>query len=295
MFKDIHGNKLAYILLFPSLIATLVLIGYPFINALYMGFTDYHMAFGTSKFIGLANYKALLTDPIFLISLKNSFIYTSIVVVGQFVLGFALAMLLNVTFPLRGAIRGAILVPWLVPTVVVSMTWRWIYAYQFGILNHMLSSLGLIGTNIDWLGNPNTALMSVIIVDIWKAIPFMTIMLLAGLQAIPRELYEAVEADGGNFYHGFRHVTLPHMRGIIAVSLILRTIWTFNRFDLVYLMTQGGPGYATQILPTYSYTLAFTGFNMGKAASVSGVLMVILTILTVVYLKVDKSESHETY
>jgi multiple sugar transport system permease protein len=295
LLKDMHGKKLAYVLLFPSLLATIVLIGYPFFNAIYMGFTNYNMAFGTSQFVGLRNYKALLTDPIFLVALKNSLIYTAIVVVGQFVIGFAVAMLLNISFPLRGVFRGAVLIPWLVPTVVVALTWRWIYAYQYGILNHILKSLGLIGANIDWLGRPGTALISVIIVDIWKAVPFMAIMLLAGLQAIPAELYEAVRTDGGNAYHCFRHVTLPSMRGIISVSLILRTIWTFNRFDLVYLMTQGGPGYASQILPTYSYTLAFTGFNMGKAAAVSGVLMIILTVLTIIYLKAERSESYETY
>ena len=176
------------------------------------------------QFVGLRNYKALLTDPIFLVALKNSLIYTAIVVVGQFVIGFAVAMLLNISFPLRGVFRGAVLIPWLVPTVVVALTWRWIYAYQYGILNHILKSLGLIGANIDWLGRPGTALISVIIVDIWKAVPFMAIMLLAGLQAIPAELYEAVRTDGGNAYHCFRHVTLPSMRGIISVSLILRTI-----------------------------------------------------------------------
>lgn len=290
MLKEPSEKRLGYYLILPSLLATGILILYPFINAIYMGFTNYNMAFGTSKFVGLANYKALFKDSVFLIALKNSLIYTVSSVGGQFIIGFIVALLLNVSFKGRGFFRGAILIPWLVPTVVVALTWRWMYAYQFGIINHLFGNIGLISGNMDWLGNPRTALTSVIIVDIWKAVPFMAIMLLAGLQSIPGELYEAVRVDGGNVFHCFRHVTLPHMRGIILVSLILRTIWTFNRFDLVHLMTQGGPGYSSQILPTYSYNVAFTGFNMGKAAAISGVLMLMLTVLTVIYVKLDNVE-----
>ncbi len=285
--RDIQERKTAYVLILPGIIATSLLILYPFGSAIYLGFTEYSWAFDESpRFVGLQNYTRLLFDRVFGVALQNSLVYTFFVVILQFVFGFGVALCVNVSFPGRNFFRGLTLIPWLVPTVVAALIWRWMYSFEFGIINHFLSTAGILRAAVDWLGNRRTALLAVIVVDVWKAIPFMAVMLLAGLQSVSRELYDVAKIDGCNIYQEFRYVTLPSMKGIIVTALILRTIWTLNRFDVIYLMTAGGPANATQILPTYAYVVAFSSFNMGKAAAITGVLMVLMTIATIGYFRI---------
>ncbi|MCZ7545536.1 MAG: sugar ABC transporter permease [Anaerolineae bacterium] len=181
--------------------------------------------------------------------------------------------------------------PWVVPSVVAALCWRWIYAGEYGILNHMLQQVGLIQRPLQWLSTPDLAMPAVIAVGIWKWVPFMAVVMLAGLQSIPKELYEAAEVDGANIVQRFRQITMPHVRNLSLIATLLSFIWTFNHFDIVYVMTKGGPANATHLLSTYSYLSAFAYFDIGYAAAMAVVMLVALTVLAVPYLRLMRGES----
>src|SRR5215831_20908452 len=205
------------------------------------------------RFIGLGNYVRLVQDPVFWLTLWNSVVWVFGSVVLQFLAGFAAALLLHQAFRGRALVRTLSLLPWIIPGVVVGLIWEWLYQPNYGVINDLLLRAGLMQERVAWLSSPDLAMGAVVFTNVWRGIPFFSIMLLAGLQAIPDELYEAAQVDGAGVTSRFWHITVPLLRPIIVVATATRIIWTFNYADLIFVMTGGGPANATQI--TSSYTL----------------------------------------
>jgi multiple sugar transport system permease protein len=270
---------IGYALLIPLLVIILGLLAYPVVSALLLSFQDKKL--GTPGiFIGLANYTELLTrDARFWTVVRNSFVFTFFSIVGKLIIGMVLAVVLNQPLKARSFFRGWLLLPWIAPSLVVTLTWRWMLDGSTGIINFVLMSLHLTKNPISWLGNTSTAMGSIVAVDIWRGFPFFAVTLLAGMQAIPGELYEAATVDGASNWHKFRYITLPGLRTVILIVTLLSTIWTFNEFQIVYVLTGGGPNFATHIFATYTFSLGFQSSRLGYAVAVSVMLVPILVAI----------------
>jgi multiple sugar transport system permease protein len=239
-------------------------------------------------FIGLGNYVRLVQDPVFWLTLWNSVVWVFGSVVLQFVFGFAAALLLHQAFTGRALVRTLTLLPWIIPGVVVGLIWEWLYQPNYGVINDLLLKAGWMHDRVAWLSSPDLAMAAVIFTNIWRGIPFFAIMLLAGLQAIPGELYEAAHVDGAGVVSRFWHITLPLLRPIIVVATATRIIWTFNYADLIFVMTGGGPANATQITSTYTLMQAYTNLDFGYAGALSVVLLLVMLAFTAVYLRITR-------
>ncbi|HSD52305.1 MAG TPA: sugar ABC transporter permease [Candidatus Methylomirabilis sp.] len=279
----------SYAYLLPAAVCLGGTVLFPILKAIYMSL--YHNVLSRPqdyRFIGLGNYLRMVQDPIFWLTLKNSFTWVFWSVSIQFVLGFLGALVLNAEFKGRAFYRTLNLLPWIIPGVVVGLVWEYLYQPNYGPINDMLRKVGLLQVPIAWLSQPNLAMPAVVFTNIWRGIPFFTIMILAGLQAIPDEIYEAATVDGAGIIQRFWSVTLPMLRPIIVVSTATRIIWTFNYADLIFVMTAGGPANATQITSTYTLLSAYTDLDFGYAATLSVILLVIMLIFTAFYLKLTK-------
>lgn len=259
--------KIAFLFVAPIVALMAVLIFWPFINAILLSLTVRQNR--REVFVGMANYIRLLSDDQFLGSLVNTIRFTVASVFVKLIVGLTIASLLNSRLPARNLLSGVMLLPWIVPEVVTALTWRGIYDPIFGGLNPILQGIGVIDRDIGWLSEPGLALPSVISVNVWKGIPFFTMLLLAGMKAIDKELYEAAEVDGANAVERFFYITLPGLRYVLAVTLLLSTISTFNSFGIVYLMTGGGPGGDTRLYSILSYERALLQNRFGPGAAVS--------------------------
>jgi len=272
---------LGYLLLLPLVIALFGLLAYPIATAISITFQD-KVGGLPGRFIGLENYRELLfQDRNFWRVVQNGFIFTFGSVVGKLIVGMIMALVLNRRIVLRGFFRGLLLLPWVAPTVVTSLAWRWIFELM-GVLNHILKGIGLIQMPIPWLARYGTAVLSVVTANVWRGFPFFGVTLLAGMQTIPPELYEAAEVDGASVWQRFWSITLPSVRTVILVVCILSTIWTFNDFTIVWLMTRGGPGNATDVFATYTYKLGFITSRMGYGETVSMILTPVLIIVILI-------------
>ena len=270
---------LGYVLVLPLLVVMIGLLAYPVFSAVLLSFQD--KALGSpGVFIGLDNYFELLTsDDRFQKVVINSVLFTVASVSGKLVLGMGMALLLNEPLKGRNLFRGWLLVPWIAPTFVTALTWRWMFDGTSGVLNYVLAGLGIIDSPIAWLGNGSTALGAVIVANIWRGFAFFGVSLLAAMQAIPPDQYEAADVDGATPWQKYWHVTLPSIRTVLLVITMLSTIWTFNDFAIVYIMTGGGPSYATMLFATYTYQVGFVGSRLGYATAVSTMLTPVLIIM----------------
>ena len=274
----------------PAALYMLAFFGYPIVKNLVMSFQAYDFSTffnGRAPFVGLDNYAATFTDPIFLRALGNTGLFTLGSLAGQFVLGLALALYFRRRFPLSGLLRSLLLLPWLLPMIVSAAVWRWILEQDNGALNRFLEGLGLISDPIPWLNSSDTALIAVILVNIWLGIPFNVVLLHSGLQAIPEEVYEAGALDGATGARSFAHLTLPLLRPVVSVVLLLGVIYTIKVLDLIIGLTGGGPANATQTLATRSYEMSFVEFDFGQGAALSNVLIVIALAFSIVYLRAN--------
>jgi multiple sugar transport system permease protein len=248
---------------------------------------------GARHFVGFENYIRLFQDDILLSAVKNTLLYTVICLVGQFVLGFALALLFKNKFTIARPVRGLSLIPWMVPITITALIFKFMFSTDVGIINNVLSGLGLIQENIDWLTSSGTALLALIIANIWIGIPFNMILISTGLTTISGELYESAAIDGASRSQQFFKITLPLLKPTIKSLLMLGFIYTFKVFDLVYVMTGGGPVNSTQMMSTYSYKLSFELFKYSDGAAVANILFVILLIVSVFYVKFAYSDEKE--
>ncbi|MCL4514735.1 MAG: sugar ABC transporter permease [Firmicutes bacterium] len=287
-FKRSDWGELRWILPFvlPAFALIALVILYPFGLAMYYSLTDYNLMRPLSRsFVGLGNYLEILRSGYFWDSLWKTTYFTLLSVGLEFVLGLWAAVFLNKKFRGRGFLRALIILPWALPTVVNGMMWQWIFDANYGALNGLLSQLGFIKHYVIWLGEPFMALNSVIVADVWKNFSFIALLLLAGLQTIPAELYEAATMDGASGWRRFWKVTFPLLKPSILVALVLRTIEAFKVFDIIYMMTKGGPADGTQVLSFYIYRESFQFLHLGFGAALSFMVSVGILILAVVYIK----------
>jgi len=273
-----HEQVLGYLLVAPVVVLLLALVAWPFGISVSMALTDRTIG-NPGHFIGLTNIQRLLGDGIYLQTLHNTLVYTAGATILKLVAGFGLALLINERFPFRQAVRSAVLLPWIVPAALGTLAWLWIFAPSFSVLNWILIHIGLIQTGLPWLVDGNLALFSVILVNAWRGIPFFGITLLAGLQAIPQELYEATSIDGAGKLARFWYVTVPLMMPILLITLVLSIIWTFSDFQTVYALTGGGPLNSTHLLATLSYQVGIASGRLGEGAAISLTMLPVLFIL----------------
>jgi multiple sugar transport system permease protein len=271
----------AYFFVFPMVLLLGGLVAYPFMNAVYLSFTN-TVTIQTGPFVGLRNYEILWADSFFRSAVRNTFTFTLWSVALKFVLGLSAALLIHRQKRYNELLTGAILLPWIVPSVVIALTWRGLLDPVYGGVNQFLLQLNLVEKGFPWLGSPQTAMPSVIMVNIWQGIPFMCITLLAGLKAIDKELYEAATIDGASAWRSFRHITLPGLRYVIIVAVLLSTIWTFNNFTDIYLLTGGGPVGATRVYSILAWEYAIMGLRMGVGVAAAMTMAPILGMFIVV-------------
>ncbi|HQV29773.1 MAG TPA: sugar ABC transporter permease [Thermoflexales bacterium] len=270
---------LGYALLIPLMLVAFGLLMYPIANAFGISLQD-RMLGVQGPFIGLGNYIELLTDDRrFRTVVTNSLVFTLASVTGKIIFGMVMALILNQRIRFRGMFRGWLLFPWVAPTFVTALTWRWMYDGTAGVINYVLLNLKLIDVPIAWLAESATALGAVVATNIWRGFPFFGVALLAAMQAIPADLYEAADVDGATALQKFLNVTLPGIRTTLAVTAMLSTIWTFNDFQIVFLMTGGGPAYATHLFATYAYKVGFEGSRIGYATAISFLLAPVLIVM----------------
>lgn len=282
-----------YLFVAPMLLYMTLTMGYSIFVNVQMSLYDVNVATfrsGDAPFVGLGNYLSLFQDPAFLKAVALSLIFTTLSIQLQFTIGFALALFFNRPFPGNGLLRAMLLLAWLLPAVVVGNIFRWLFDGDYGAFNYFLQSVGLLQGKEYWLLDPKTALLGTVLSNAWVGIPFNMMLLLAGLQNISPTLYEAASIDGASIVQRFTHITLPQMRPVSLGLLLLTFIYTFKVFDLIYVMTAGGPVDATTVLPIYTFKLTFNFFRFGEGAAAATVLLLGLLSLAIGYSRLIQRE-----
>lgn len=283
-----RDSILGYLLVAPVVIALSILVIYPFFFAIWISFTD-RMVGRAGQFIGLANYRYLLNWVDFRATVVNTTVLVISVQAMKLIFGMGIAILLNQAIRARQFWRGLILLPWAMPAFVAFITWKLLYAPQGGAFNYVLISLGLVDSHVEFLSSRALAMPSVIFASFWRGFPFWVISFLAALQNVPQELYEAAAMDGANAWQRFRHVTLPGIRHVVLVVVLLSTIWTTNSFEAVWLLTQGGPSNATMTFPVLAY-FGLQNLRIGEAAAVSVSMLPVFAMLVLIIAKLLQEE-----
>jgi multiple sugar transport system permease protein len=272
----------------PFVVTALLFMVYPIIEAIRLSFVSYNpLRPDLSAFVGLSNFAHIFNDPLFWSSFRQATIWTSLSILFQTVFGVGIALLLHRALFGMALFRGLLLFPYIVPTVVIALIWRWIFNPEIGVVNHALLATGLIGEPIYWLSSPNMAMASTIMLNVWKYTPFVIICVLARLQTVPLELYDAAKVDGAGAFRRFLDVTLPQLMEVLIVVVVFRTIWTFNKFEEIYLLTRGGPGTSTYNLAVYAFDQSIASLRLGVGAATGVVMMIMLLFGSIVYLRVS--------
>jgi len=275
---------LAYVLLLPGLLILILFIGYPFVTSLWLAVTDQSVSTSVARFIGLDNFTDELRSQIFLQTVRNTFVYTGVTVVFKLVLGIGLAVLMNQSFRLKNLARAALLLPWIVPTALSAIAWLWLFDATFSVFNWAIVHSGLADRGINWLGEGSWAMTSIIIANIWRGTPFFAITILAGLQTVERELLDAAAVDGASSWQRFWRITLPLVRPVLLIVLLFSTIWTISDFQLVYVLTRGGPANSTHLFGTLAYDVAVRAGQLSEGAAISLYMFPVLILCVVALL-----------
>jgi trehalose/maltose transport system permease protein len=277
----------AWLFMAPMLIVLALVAGWPLVRTMWFGFTDANLSdLGAAEFVGFVNYYYLLTDPDWWNAVWNTLVFTGVSLTLETILGMAIALTLNAHFRGRGLLRAAVLIPWAIPTVVSAQMWNWMYHDVFGVINEVLRALGLITQPIAWTASPDTALIAIIMVDVWKTTPFMALLLLAGLQMLPQECYESARVDGVHPIKVFFKVTLPLLRPALMVAIIFRALDALRIFDLIYVMT--GNNKATMSMSVYARQQLVDFQDVGYGSAAATLLFLIIAMITVIYLTLGK-------
>lgn len=272
----------------PVWLYILCFYAYPLLSNVKMGFQNYSVSSfytGSAPFVGFADYTAVFRDPQFVSIIVNTVLFTIGSLAFQFAIGMALAVFFRRIFPLNGVLRSLLLVPWLLPLVVSGTVWRWMMYNDSGVINSTLEHLHLISQPIPWLVSTNMSLVAVIVVNIWVGIPFNMVILYGGLQALPEQVFEAAALDGANAWQRFTRITVPMLRPVILVVLTLGLIYTVKVFDVIMIVTQGGPANSSQTLTTYAYNLSFNDLLFGQGAAVGNILILVAIVFAAMYLR----------
>jgi len=284
----------ALLLVLPALIFLIGLIAYPLIQVFFDGFQFKNLVnLHVSGFAGLDNFKEVISNEHFLQDLKNTTVWTVLSVSGEYILGMFAAILLNQKIKGVGIFRVLVIIPWLVPIIVAGMTWSWMLNPDYGIINFLMVKTGIIKTAIYWLGEKDTALFTIVVVNIWRSFPFYTISILAALQAIPYDITEAAAIDGAGMVNRFFKMTLPQLKPVSIALITIHLIWTAINFDFIWIMTQGGPYYSTETLPLMIYRYAMKEYNVGAASALATMIIMVMTVIFVFYYS-QKSKREST-
>ena len=283
--RPLRSRLMPYALLAPAVLVTLFIVFFPMLQALVTSFYDLVLwKPNATRFVGFGNYIKLLRDPVFWTSLGHTAIWIGLTVPLQMGLGLIAALLLNREFPWRGLARALVIIPWALPSVVIALMWRWIYDPTTGVLNDILLYLSIIHTTVPWLADPQLALYAVIATLTWQGFTFFAVMILAGLQGIPQSQYEAASIDGASTWRQFVHITLPGIAPVLATAGLLRIIWVANSMDVIFVMTGGGPGYATHTLPLYAFIRARQNLDFGYGTAIAVTFTILLAAIVAVYI-----------
>ena len=285
----IKDNRIGILFILPFVLAGIIFMLYPVADAIRMSVYYVNPLMpDANRFSGLANFEFIVADRLFWSSFYNAVYWTFFSVVLQTIFGVGLGLMLHRALVGVSFFRGILLFPYIVPTVVIALCWQWMLNPEIGIVNHSLKEAGIISENVYWLSSPGMAMWSTIMLNVWKYTPFVTICVLARLQTIPLELYDAAKIDGAGTIRRFFDITLPQLAEVLAVVVVFRTIWTFNKFEEIYLLTRGGPGTSTFNLAIYSFEQSIANLKMGVGAATGVVMMFILFAGSLIYLKLIK-------
>jgi trehalose/maltose transport system permease protein len=277
----------AWLFMAPMLVVLALVAGWPLLRTMWFGFTDANLSdLQAAEFIGFVNYYYLLTDPDWWNAVRNTLVFTGASLILETILGMAIALTLNAHFRGRGLLRAAVLIPWAIPTVVSAQMWNWMYHDVFGVINEVLKMLGLITEPIAWTASPDTALLAIIMVDVWKTTPFMALLLLAGLQMLPQECYESARVDGVHPIKVFFKITLPLLRPALMVAVIFRALDALRIFDLIYVMS--GNNKDTMSMSVYARQQLVDFQDVGYGSAAATLLFLIIAMITVIYLTLGK-------
>lgn len=285
-------SPISYLLTAPAMGYLLLIMGLPLIWAVFVSLTDKRVG-ADGNFIGLKNYTDLLVDPLFWKTFKNTVVFTMGAVVVKVFFRLIMALVLNEPLRGRSVYRVLMFLPWTLPTIVSVFTWQWMFSDVGGVLNALAVKLPGVDEPIKWLSSPGWAMVSVIIVNAWRGIPFLGIAILAGLQAVPTEQYEAAHVDGANVWQRFTQITLPSIKNVVLLAATITTIWTLSDFEIIWLLTRGGPSDATQVFSTLSYTIGFLNLDIGKAIAVAVLSIPFLIVLINIVTKTTLEEGDE--
>lgn len=276
-------NRFAYLVNAPMIIYLACFLAFPMVWGLYMSFTNKTIG-NPASFVGFKNYIRLLGDAEYRRSILNTVFFTAVSILVKTVLGMLMALSLNQKFKGRNIARALLMIPWTLPNIVVVYNWRWIFNSTGGIANYILKSLHITNTDIIWFGSAGLAMNTIIVANVWRGTPFFGVSILAKLQTIPKDYYEAAEIDGAGLWQKFRHITLPEVKDVTILSALMSTIWTINEFETVWLLTGGGPNGTTEVMNVYSYKTAMRSMMLGRGIAVAvlamPVLMILISILT---------------
>lgn len=284
-------RHLGIVFLIPGMLILAVTLTYPILSNLWTSFTNKHLIYPGADWVGFENYRVTFTDPNFYRALVNSGVWTVSSIVLQVALGLAAALLLNAKVRGQAFFRLAMIVPYAFPTVTIALIWRWMLNSVYGVFNFMLMGVGIIDKPIAWLSSMQYSMAVVVLVNVWFGYPLFALGLLAGLQAIPAEHFEVARIEGASPLQTLRHVILPGIKTILGILVVLRTIWVFNSFDLIYLLTGGGPRGATETLPIYAYRIGWDYGFISQTTAIAVLLFIILAIFAAIYFRLSSADS----
>jgi multiple sugar transport system permease protein len=279
-------EKMGYLFLIPSLVLIGFLVIYPVFETIRLSFYNYRiqtLALGET-FVGFDNFKRIFSDSEFLVSFRFTLIFTIVAVSLETIIGMLFALIMNQKIPGQSIIRTAVLVPWAIPTIISGLMWKFMYSQQYGVINYILKTLKIITNDIPWLSDAYLAVVATIIADVWKTTPYMSLLILSGLQTIPRQMYEAAAIDGANKFQQFKNITIPLIKPVLSVAILFRTLATFRIYALISVLTSGGPANATQSLSLYTIKTYFNFGNLGYGSALATITFIISLIISMFFL-----------
>ena len=279
-------NLTRWIFVLPAVIIVGLLFVYPFFSIIFYSFTNKNLIMPNYRFVGLDNYKAVLSDPNFFSAFFNSIKWTVLSLAGQVIIGFVLALALHRVRRFKKLYRTLLIVPWAFPTIVIAFSWQWILNGVYGYLPNIIVKLGLMEHAPAFLTDSTWAFICLVFINIWFGAPMIMVNVLSALQTVPQEQFEAAKIDGATSWQVFRHITFPHIKVVVGLLVVLRTVWIFNNFDIIYLITGGGPSNATMTLPIFAYNLGWGTKLLGRASAVTVLLFIFLLTVCFIYFSV---------
>lgn len=286
-------ENVGYLFILPAVVFMIAFVGYPILYNIILSFQHVDLmalSSGVRESVGLRNYMDLFNNPVLKIALWNTFFFSVMCIALQFTIGFAFALFFNLDFKFSKPIRGLIMVAWLIPMTITALNFKFMFSLKGGIINELLMTLGIIQNPIEWLIGPKSAMWSLIITNVWIGIPFNMILLVTGLSTVPSSIYESASIDGANWFQKLFYITIPSIKTSILAVITLGFIYTFKVFDLVFLMTNGGPINATEVLSTLAYRYSFDQFNFSMGAAAANILCLILLAISIIYIKLIKED-----